>query len=166
MGALSLSGFLRGSDLIPMVSQPCQHRDPHIVSSIPSLQHRQRGYWGASRWPKPLLFSQRYWDTNGGAYCDANGKCTVIQLEALLTVLPLAHRNRCDFCDCDCDAHHGPQKSLAISETLRCDLRVRWKVASDLRFRVAISEPETPSFCRISGDLAPSTRKSLVLPVH
>ena len=26
----------------------------------------------------------------------------------------VAHRNRSDFCDCD--AHRGPQKSLAISE--------------------------------------------------
>ena len=43
---------------------------------------------------------------------------------------------------------------------LRCDLRVRWKVASDLRFHAAISEPQTPPFCAISGDLAPSTRKS------
>ena len=42
---------------------------------------------------------------------------------------------------------------------------MRWKVASDLRFRVAISEPETPSFCGISGDLAPSTRKSLAIAI-
>ena len=48
---------------------------------------------------------------------------------------------------------------------LHCDLRVRWKVASDLRFRAAISEPKTPSFCRISGDLAPSTRKSLAIAI-
>ena len=40
---------------------------------------------------------------------------------------------------------------------LHCDLRVRWKVASDLRFQAAISEPKTPSFCGISGDLALST---------
>ena len=46
---------------------------------------------------------------------------------------------------------------------LHCDLRVPWKVASDLRFRVAISQPKTPSFCGISGDLAPSTRKSLAI---
>ena len=46
---------------------------------------------------------------------------------------------------------------------LHCDLRVRWKVASDLRFRAAISQPKTPSFCGISGDLAPSTRKSLAI---
>ena len=46
---------------------------------------------------------------------------------------------------------------------LHCDLRLRWKVASDLRFRAAMSEPKTPSFCRISGDLAPSTRKSLAI---
>ena len=46
---------------------------------------------------------------------------------------------------------------------LHYDLRVRWKVASDLRFQAAISEPETPSFCRIPGDLAPSTRKSLAI---
>ena len=63
------------------------------------------------------------------------------------------------FAICDCDAPRGPQKSPAISDSLHCDLRVRWKVASDLRFRVAISSYETPSFCGISGDLAPSTRK-------
>ena len=69
------------------------------------------------------------------------------------------------FAICDCDAHRGPQKSLAISETLHCDLRMRWKVASDLRFRVAISEPETISFCGICCDLAPSTRKSLAIVI-
>ena len=42
---------------------------------------------------------------------------------------------------------------------------MRWKVASDLRFRVAISEPKTPSFCEISGDLASSTRKSLAIAI-
>ena len=75
----------------------------------------------------------------------------------------LAHRNHSDLCDCD--AHRGPQKSPALSATLHCDLRVRWKVASDLRFRVAISEPNTPSFCGISGDLAPSMRKSLAIAI-
>ena len=39
------------------------------------------------------------------------------------------------------------------------------KVASDLRFWVAISEPQTPSFCGISGDLAPSTRKSPAIAI-
>ena len=48
---------------------------------------------------------------------------------------------------------------------LHCDLRVRWKVASDLRFRAAISEPKTSSFCRISGDLAPPTQKSLAIAI-
>ena len=48
---------------------------------------------------------------------------------------------------------------------LHCDLRVQWKAASDLRFRTAISEPQTPSFCRISGDLAQSTRKSLAIAI-
>ena len=48
---------------------------------------------------------------------------------------------------------------------LHCDLKVRWKVASDLRFRAAISEPKTPSFCGISGDLAQSTRKSLAIAI-
>ena len=48
---------------------------------------------------------------------------------------------------------------------LHCDLRVRWKVASDLRFRAAISEPKAPSFCGISGDLAPSTQKSLAIAI-
>ena len=66
---------------------------------------------------------------------------------------------------CDCDAHRGPQKSLANFETLHCDLRVRWKVASDLGFRVAISEAKTPSFSGISGDLASSTWKSLAIAI-
>ena len=48
---------------------------------------------------------------------------------------------------------------------LHCDLGVRWKVASDLRFRAAISERKTPSFCGISGDLAPSTRESLAIAI-
>ena len=55
-----------------------------------------------------------------------------------------------------------PQQEKAM---LHCDLRVRRKVASDLRFRAAISEPETPSFCGICGDLAPSTRKSLAIAI-
>ena len=46
---------------------------------------------------------------------------------------------------------------------LHCDSSVRWNVAGDLRFQAAISEPETPSLCGISGDLAPSTRKSLAI---
>ena len=47
---------------------------------------------------------------------------------------------------------------------LHCGLRVRWKVASDLRFRAAnrrFLRPKPLSFCGISGDLAPSTRRSL-----
>ena len=55
-----------------------------------------------------------------------------------------------------------PRQETAM---MHCDLRVRWKDASDLRFRAAISEPETPSFCGISGDLAPSTRKSLAIAI-
>ena len=39
------------------------------------------------------------------------------------------------------------------------------RVASDLRFRAAISEPKTPSFCEISGGLAPSTRKPLAIAI-
>ena len=48
---------------------------------------------------------------------------------------------------------------------LHCDLRVRWKVASDLRFEAAISEPKNPFFCGIPGDLAPSTRKALAIAI-
>ena len=44
---------------------------------------------------------------------------------------------------------------------------MRWKVASDLRFWAVISEPKTllSSFCGISGDLAPSARKSLAIAI-
>ena len=75
------------------------------------------------------------------------------------------------FAICDCDAHRGPQKSRDFRDKRKqCriaiyHLRVRWKVASDLRFRAAISEPKTASFCGISGDLAPSTRKSLAIAI-
>ena len=41
---------------------------------------------------------------------------------------------------------------------LHCDLRVRWKVASDLRLRAAISDPQTHSFYGNSGDVAQSTQ--------
>ena len=67
----------------------------------------------------------------------------------------LAHRNRSDFRDLRLRC---PSRTPKIARFLRqekamlhCDLRVRWKVASDLRFRAAISEPETPFFCGISG---------------
>ena len=81
----------------------------------------------------------------------------------------LAHRNRSDFCDLRlrCPSRtpeiaRFPRQEKAI---LHCDVWVRRKVASDLRFRAAISEPKTPSFCGISGDLAPSTRKSLEIVI-
>ena len=81
----------------------------------------------------------------------------------------LAHRNRSDLCDLRLRC---PSRTPEIARFLRqekamlhCDLRVRWKVASDLRFRAAISESKTPSFCGISGDLAPSTRKSLAIAI-
>ena len=83
--------------------------------------------------------------------------------------LALAHRNRSDFCDLRLRC---PSRTPEIARFLRqektmlhCDLRVRWKVASDLRFWAAIPEPKTPSFCGISGDLAPSTRKSLAIAI-
>ena len=84
-------------------------------------------------------------------------------------VRALAHQNRSDFCDLQLRC---PSRTPEIARFLRqekamlhCDLRVRCKVASDLRFRAAISESKTPSFCGISGDLAPSTRKSLAIAI-
>ena len=75
----------------------------------------------------------------------------------------LAHRNRSDFCDlrlrCPSQTPEISRFPRQDKAMLHCDLRVRWKVASDLRFRAAISEPKTPSFCSISGDLAQSRRK-------
>ena len=76
----------------------------------------------------------------------------------------VAHRNRSDFCDLRLRCPSRTPEIAAIPRQgkamLHCDLRVRWKVASDLRFRVAISEPKTPSFCGISG-----TRKSLAIAI-
>ena len=46
----------------------------------------------------------------------------------------LAHRNRSDYRDfCDCDAHRGPQKSLAISETRLSNVALRFKGAMGSR---------------------------------
>ena len=81
----------------------------------------------------------------------------------------LAHRHRSDFCDLRlrCPSRTPEIARFPRQETamMHCDLRVRWKVASDLRFRAAISGPKTPSFCGISGDLAPSTRTSLAIAI-
>ena len=86
-----------------------------------------------------------------------------------LLLINLAHRNSSDFCDLRlrCPSRtpeiaRFPRQDTAM---LHCDLKVRWKVASDLRFWAAISEPKTPSFCGISGDLAHSTRKSLAIAI-
>ena len=82
-------------------------------------------------------------------------------------LLILAHRNRSDFCDlrlrCPTRTPEIARFRRQEKAVLHCALRVRWKVASDLRFRAVISEPKTPSFCGISGDLAQSTRKSLAI---
>ena len=81
----------------------------------------------------------------------------------------LARRNRSDFCDfrlrCPSRTPEIPRFPRHETAMMHCDLRVRWKVASDLRFRAAISEPKTPSFSGISGDLAPSTRRSLAIAI-
>ena len=59
----------------------------------------------------------------------------------------LAHRNRSDFCDLRlrCPSRTPEIARFPKQETamMHCDSRVRWKVASDLRFRAAISEPKT-----------------------
>ena len=64
----------------------------------------------------------------------------------------LAHRHRGDFCDLRlrCPSRTPeiagfPRQEKAM---MHCDLRVRWKVASDSRFRAAISEPQSPFFLR------------------
>ena len=83
--------------------------------------------------------------------------------------MTLAHRNRGDFCDlrlrCPSRTPESARFPRQEQAMLHCDLRLRWKVASDLRFRAAISEPKTPSSCGISGDLALSTRKSLAIAI-
>ena len=82
------------------------------------------------------------------------------------TTIVLAHRNRSDFYDLRLRC---PSRTPEIARFPRQEKAmlhwVRWKVASDLRFRAAISEPKTPSFCGISGDLAPSTWKSLAIAI-
>ena len=75
-----------------------------------------------------------------------------------------AHRNRSDFCDLRLRCPSRTPEIVAISETRESNAALRFKgameIASDLRFGVAISKPKTHCFCRKSGDLTPSTRKS------
>ena len=80
--------------------------------------------------------------------------------------LVLAHRSRSDFCNLRlrCPARSAETSSDFRDFALRF-ANVRWKVASDLRFGVAISEAKTPSFCGIPGELAPSMRKSLAIAI-
>ena len=94
-----------------------------------------------------------------GSVRRVSGKCRKLSAPKMqrflrfVIAMPIADpRNRYRF----------PKQEKAM---LHCDLRVRWKVASDLRFRTAISRHKTPSFCGISGDLAQSTRKSLAIAV-
>ena len=114
---------------------------PRGLGEGPKMQHSQK--W----------FAPRVWKTK----------------KNLTIFKSLAHRNRSDVCDLrlrcpsrtpEIARFPGQEKAM-----LHCDLRLRWKDASDLRFRAAISEPKTPSFCGISGDLAPSTRKSLAIAI-
>ena len=81
----------------------------------------------------------------------------------------LAHRNRSDFCDLRLRCPSRTPEIAAISETRESNAALRFKGAmekpSDLRFRAAISEPKTPSFCGISSGLAPSKRKSLAIAI-
>ena len=115
--------------------------------------------WGWSTKPECLQSSPR--DTRGWPAASALFRWGAVR--------HLAHRNRSDFCDLRlrCPSRtpeiaRFPRQEKAM---LHCDLRVRWKVASDLRFRAAISEPKTPSFCGMSGDFPPSTRKSLAIAI-
>ena len=66
-----------------------------------------------------------------------------------LKLQAFVHRNRSDFCDlrlrCPSRTPEIARFPRQEKAALHCDLRVRWKVASDLRFRAAISEPKTPS---------------------
>ena len=75
--------------------------------------------------------------------------CDVGPAHLRFKVIFLAHRNRSDFCDLRlrCPSRTPEMARFPKQEAamMHCDLRVRWKVASDLRFRAAISEPETLS---------------------
>ena len=117
---------------------------------------RDRGRDSQPR-PRPRLKSQ------------PQGATQSVHLLRVFLCISLAHQNRSDFCNLRLrclsrtpEIARFPRQEKAM---LHCDLRVRWKVASDLRFRAANSEPKAPSFCGISGDLAPSTRKSLAIAI-
>ena len=77
------------------------------------------------------------------------------------------HRNRDDFAILPyCDAHRAPQKSPGVWETMLSNAALRFEGAMENRKRrAAISKPQTHSFCRNSGDLAPSRRKSLAIAI-
>ena len=119
------------------------HGKPQIVADSPLLLEIKalEGAGTAENHRKPQIgLCHLRSVTSSSARKIHSGNCFVAQRTEIAAI----------FAICDC-AHRRPQKSPAISETLHCDLRVRWRVAGDLRFRVAISEVEIPSFCGISG---------------
>ena len=72
------------------------------------------------------------------------------------------------FATCDCDAHRGPQKSRDLRDKRKqCCIAIKaaMEVASDCDFGLRFLSPKPPSFCGNSGDLAPSTRKSLAIAI-
>ena len=123
----------------------------------------------SAHWPHQTGVREQHWTATD--YLLATLMCRVAMSSIIWRsqCASVAHRNRSDFCDLRlrCPSRTPEIARFPRQETAmtHCDLRVRWKVASDLRFRDAISEPKTPSFCGISGDLAPSTRKSLAVAI-
>ena len=134
----------------------------HRLDGSPWQEGQSRASATGSHCRCNCRFRCRGWGWDGNA-------CKLATIHGGAIPNNLAHRNRSDFCDLRlrCPSRTQEIARFPRQETAmtHCDLRVRWKVASDLRFQAAISESKTPSCCGISGDLAPSTRKSLAIAI-
>ena len=75
----------------------------------------------------------------------------------------LAHQNRSDFCNLRLRCPSRTQNSPAISETRPSSVALRCKAEMD--FELRFPSPKSLFLRGISGDLAPSTRKSLEIAI-
>ena len=150
----------RGRSEFAKKSAPRMHQQMKSFIWLPTNSGNRSGSWSENSicgfriaqvvravWPQGRRLSLASWKngSDGSGFRFRFGSCAFLALEIVL-----AHRNRNDFCDLRlrCPSRTPEIARFPKQETamMHCDLRVRWKVASDLRFRAAISEPETPDF--------------------
>ena len=110
-------------------------------------------HFGGRRFLRSMLTRHECWEVLSPPSVYLNRELSAPKSQRFLRfaiAMPIAdHRNRAISETRESNAALRLKKSLAI-----CDFGL-----------AAISEPKAPSFCGISGDLAPSTRKSLAIAI-